>query len=147
MKRDDIVIELAKKILAMTVDKKVMIDQNLHGLIEALKDAGINRVWDISKLGLDPHQHTEDLEIRRRIQKMTQKTPNSGILFITNNEKHFLSPKGFDVLVIPQPYDKAKLVETVKSWIILLPKRAQNRIFKAVKYNGKHGFGYTIEVK
>ena len=136
-----------KKILAMTVDKKIVIDQNLHSLIDALKDIGIKKVWDISKLGLNPQQPSEDKDIKQRIQKLTEKTPRSGILFITNNEKHFLNPKGYDVLIIPQPFNLTKLVESLKPWIVSLPQYHQNQIFRAVRYTGKQGYGYVVEVK
>ena len=41
------------RVLAMSVEKKVLVDQNLHELVDALRNAGIKRVWDISKLNND----------------------------------------------------------------------------------------------
>ena len=137
-----------KRILAMAVNKKIVVDQNLHEIIPSLKKVGISHVWDISKLKLNPNQSTEDKEIIRRLKEEGKQTKNSQFLFITNNEKDFLNPKEFDVLVVPQNSNDANMIATIKAWLTSsVIKQAQNKVFRVYKTTGAGDYGYVITDK
>jgi hypothetical protein len=136
--------KLFYRILAMSLDKKIVLDQNVHDLLPILGEVGARKVYDIGKLGFDPNAETEDSEIHRRLKLAGAKTPNSGILFITNNRKHFKKPEGYDILWVPNKFNIKDLCETIKLWLYAQPKEPQNKIFVATKMNLKYAAPYHI---
>lgn len=135
------------KILAMPSDKKVVVDQNVSNLIEPLKSVGVNKVYDVSKLGLDPQSETDDnIQIKKRLKELGKQTPNSGFLFITRNGKHFKNPDRYDVLVLPDKLDIQGFVESFKQWLVLMPsKAAKSKVYKAKKRDSKYSADYVFE--
>lgn len=140
--------KLFYKIMAMSVNKKLLLDQNVHdnNLICALNSVGIRHVKDISWLGFNKEASTKDSEIARKLSVLSRRTPNSGYLFITRNYNDFPNPKGYDVLEIPQNINIRDFVESFKQWLTLMPNnKSQNKIYRAIKSRQKGTTPYVFE--
>lgn len=146
MVSEKILTQMFYRVLAMPSSKKIILDQNLWGtgLVDTLHAVNINKVYNISYLGLDPSATTEDAVIHKKLVKLGKKTPNSGFLFITKNAKHFKSPTHYDVLWVPDKLNLKNFVEALKSWLSLTPLRATNTVYQANATRSKYSQAYEF---
>jgi hypothetical protein len=133
------------KVLSMSVNKKIILDQNCHELAGPLNAVNFNKVYTIDKLGIDSQQASNDLVIHKKIKELGAKTPQSGYLFITKNSKHFKNPQGYDILWVPDKINVRDFSESFKQWVINIRKPARNFIFKTTKTRERGGTPYSIE--
>jgi len=137
------------RILAMPVRKKIILDQNLHSptLINALNAVGVDNVYTVEILGLNPHQETSDRDIEKKLIALGKKTPNSGYLFLTKNAKDFTKkPSGYDVLWVPDKINVKSFAESFRPWLSLsVPLKATNKIYKARVARGPSDLGYAFD--
>jgi hypothetical protein len=137
------------RVLSMPVHKKIILDQNVQSpeLMNALAAVGVDNVYTIAVLGLDPNKETDDRNIEKKMTAFGKKTPNSGYLFITKNAKDFAKkPNGYDVLWVPDKIKVKEFAESFRTWLSLsIPLVARNKIYEARVAGGKYDHGYAFD--
>lgn len=136
------------KILAMAVNKKIIVDQNAMDLLQYFEAVGLTHVKDISALGLDPQKTADDIQqIHKRLKKSAKATPNSNYLFLTRNGKDFPSPDGYDVVWLPSTYNAKDFSEAFKAWVVFTPKKSANVVYQVKKTNSKYSNRFEFAIK
>jgi len=130
-------------ILAMSVKKKILLDEGVRDLARFLPELGIERVTMIEDHDL--HEGTPDTEIVRKLKQLA--TPKAGYLFITKNGKHFISSiaKQFDVLIIDNVNTAdANFLVSFKQFLGTIGKEPTGTVYKARKSGDRGTPGYIF---
>ena len=139
------------RIVAMALNKKVVLDQDSLWLKPYLEDLNFTQLMTLEDLGL-PQNATDD-EIALKLHRQPLKTPNSAYLLLTSNEADFLKriTANYDVLIVPQlstskETTRRSLAAGIKSAIQNFPKLPQGTVQKFVRNPSQYNADWDVHI-
>jgi hypothetical protein len=132
------------KLLSLSVDKKILLDETCRWLKPLLEELKFTAIYTMQDLDLPTTASANEIVFKLH-NSNSKKQRGSGFLLITCRDKTFNKKvtANFDILVIPKKGGK-NLAANIKSYIQFVPLKPQGTVKLMISRPSPHNSGYDV---